>query len=305
MGISMLMILAFHLSSGYEIQPFKTLFSRGFYGVDIFLFFSALGLCYSYNNNTLTRFYLNRIRRVLPLFLLLALFRIIWHIGKGETVTHWDVVATMTGISYFKFFGGIWVDWYLSALLFLYLLFPLIYKYMNITVWGGEIVVVILSSVFCLFVPHYWEHACLIGRLPIFCLGILYYFVTIKNTVTMNNRIFLALILYGICLLSIDIVFPNGKTRFLAPSFFAPILIVLLSRLYLWTKEYIPQFVIFVNFIGKHSLEIYVANCFSIYICQEKGMNLIGYTGMLYELLIMEFIACILYYVNRFVTNKI
>lgn len=133
----MLFILLFHLFCGYELQPWKTLFGRGFYGVDIFLFFSALGLCFSYNKNSLSLFYYNRVKRVLPLFFILAIFRLVWHICCGNSVSTWDVVATMTGLSYLKVLGGIWVDWYLCALLILYAMFPIIYRYIKDRCLGG------------------------------------------------------------------------------------------------------------------------------------------------------------------------
>ena len=136
MGTAMLMILAFHLSRGYDIFILKSLFSRGFYGVDIFLFFSALGCSYSYNSNKLSIFYENRAKRVLPLFYTLICFRILEEWYCSNELSGIDVLVTISGISYFKLFGGYWIDWYLCALLLLYAAFPLFFRWIRKNEWG-------------------------------------------------------------------------------------------------------------------------------------------------------------------------
>lgn len=138
MGIGMLLILCFHVFTYYGIQPLKTLFSRGFYGVDIFLFFSALGCSFSYTKNEISVFYKNRAKRILPLLMVLIIFRILWqYLFKGMDVDLWEILVTFTGLSYFKVFGGIRVDWYLSALVILYVSFPLFFKFVERYKTGG------------------------------------------------------------------------------------------------------------------------------------------------------------------------
>ena len=281
------------------------MFGRGFYGVDIFLFFSALGLCFSYNKNSLSLFYYNRVKRVLPLFFILAIFRLVWHICCGNSVSTWDVVATMTGLSYLKVLGGIWVDWYLCALLILYAMFPIIYRYIKDRCLGGVIFVSIISSLICLLIPLPWEHACLIGRLPIFCYGIFFYFIVVSNEIKINKWVFIILCIYGLLLFAVDIIYPNNRTRFLAPSFLAPLMILAITYVYDIINRNTPKMRDLINFIGRHSLEIYVANCISIYICHKQGLDFQGYSGVMTELIIIASIALVLYYLNKSVTFTI
>ena len=266
---------------------------------DIFLFFSALGLCFSYNKNSLRHFYLNRVKRIIPLFLLLALFRIGWQFWIGKYVSLWDVMVTITGLSYFKVFGGIWVDWYLCSLLILYATFPFIYKYVMKMAWKGIIIISCISSILCLTIPLYWEHACIIGRLPVFCDGILFYFIAVRKEISMNKNLLIGLVLYGVCLFVIDIFIPNDRTRFLTPSFLLPIIIITISCLHF---KKINNWEYCVSFIGLHSLEIYIANCFTISICHKQGLNLAGLLGAFIEIIVIIVLSITLYYVNRFIT---
>ena len=305
LGVAMLLILFFHLFYGYKLQPWKAVFSRGFYGVDIFLFFSAFGLCYSYNKNSLSNFYKNRAKRVLPFFITLAIFRIMWYVCHGNTISIWEVFATLTGLSYFIVLGGIWVDWYLCALLILYAIFPVTYRFIKKYSWGGVILVSIISSLICLMIPLNWEHACLIGRLPVFCYGVLFNFIIVSKEINMNRLVFVLLCIYGLMLFSVDVLYPNGRTRFLAPSFIAPIMIIVITLLYNIIDKNASILRGFINSIGKHSLEIYIANCFSLYFCHEQGLDLSGYSGALTELVMIAAITPILYIFNKSITFQI
>lgn len=66
-GIAILLVVLYHLycRTGLGIvAPF----SKGAIGVDIFLFFSGYGLCYSYEKNSLKEYYWRRFKRILPIF---------------------------------------------------------------------------------------------------------------------------------------------------------------------------------------------------------------------------------------------
>ena len=303
MGMAMLMILAFHLSRGYDVFLFKSIFSRGFYGVDIFLFFSALGCSFSYNRNKLSKFYCNRAKRVLPLFYVLVCFRLLWALSSGDNLNMSDVLATITGFSYFKIFGGYWIDWYLCALLLLYGTFPLFFNYVRKYELGGVIFISVLSTILLLLVPMPWEHSCLLGRLTIFALGIMYY-VRDGNITDTDMKIIRWLTAYGLFLLSVDLLLPNNRTRFLAPAFVAPLMIWLLAKLYEKLETRCSGILSCVEFLGKHSLEIYVANCMSMVICHQ-GLGLQGYTGVAIEICILGILSVSLFYLNRILTLKL
>ena len=122
MGLAILMVVAYHASGRYGLAI--PLIGRGYAGVDIFLFFSAVGLCFSYTKNSLSQFYKNRFIRIFPLFALLAIVRSVFNEVQMD---FWDYICNLTTLSYYGL-GGCFVDWYLCALLLLYLLFPILFK---------------------------------------------------------------------------------------------------------------------------------------------------------------------------------
>jgi len=291
------------LGYGYKVQPMKALFSRGFYGVDIFLFFSALGCSFSYNKNKLSTFYGNRLHRVLPLFYVLVLFRIYWEYYSGKSINVLDVLATITGLSYFRILGGFWVDWYLCALLLLYALFPSFYKFIRKYETWGVICVSVVSTMLCFSLPMAWDHYCLIGRLPIFALGIWFYLK--RNSMTSTDvSVLKILVTYGLLLFAFDLLIPNDRTRFLAPAFVAPLLILAITLLYQYLSLKSEQVVALINFIGKHSLEIYVANCITGVVC-HKGLELTGYGGVMIEFVWIAALSVILFWVNKMVLSPL
>ena len=134
-GIAIFMILLYHQPDGGAIKGIY--FYPGFMGVDIFLFFSGFGLCYSLNKKSIKEFYKRRFVRILPLYIVLGLFAGILHY---QDYSIWDYFCNISSLSYWGL-GGNKFEWYLSSLFILYLAFPLIYWMISIcwdrTVWGG------------------------------------------------------------------------------------------------------------------------------------------------------------------------
>ncbi len=90
-----------------------------FFGVDIFLLLSGMGLVFSRENSSVGIFYLKRITRLLPPFLLTAVLKLIF---DGWTFQRFAYAVTGYGfyrksIYYFL--------WFIPAIATLYLLFPL------------------------------------------------------------------------------------------------------------------------------------------------------------------------------------
>lgn len=79
MGFAILWIYIFHLLYFYPSQNYYYYFTwidkifayiyKGWLGVDIFLFLSAYGLCHSYEKNSLEIYYLNRFKRIVPIYI--------------------------------------------------------------------------------------------------------------------------------------------------------------------------------------------------------------------------------------------
>lgn len=129
MGVSMLVVLLFH---AYIAWGGLFVFKYGFIGVDVFLLLSSYGLCFSYKNSTLCTFYKRRIKRVIPYFVSYAIVATILGCTLGNhCASYWDLFCNITTLSYYNV-GGWFIDWYLSALVFLYLTFPIFYHLINL-----------------------------------------------------------------------------------------------------------------------------------------------------------------------------
>ena len=86
MGIAMMAVVLYHYQVWYNefsVRLIKFLVGRGYVGVDIFLFFSAVGLSFSLKKNGWKIFYKHRVLRILPLYLLLASYRIVSNVVFG------------------------------------------------------------------------------------------------------------------------------------------------------------------------------------------------------------------------------
>lgn len=112
-GLAILMVMFYHQPSDGLVKGIY--FYPGFVGVDIFLLFSGLGLCYSIKKYNLLQFYKRRIVRILPMLLLMGLF-VSFHF-KGYSV--WDFICNMTSLSYYRLGGDVY-EWYLASLFLFY-----------------------------------------------------------------------------------------------------------------------------------------------------------------------------------------
>lgn len=81
-GIAILFVVLYHLYCRTGLGVVAP-FSKGAIGVDIFLFFSGYGLCYSYEKNTLKKFYWRRFKRILPMFWVNLFFLILGNYNCG------------------------------------------------------------------------------------------------------------------------------------------------------------------------------------------------------------------------------
>lgn len=169
MGVAITLVWLYHMRCTCHVGNY--VFGPGFIGVDIFFFLSGYGLCYSINKNSLKKFYANRVKRVYPLFCILAVFYTAMRLFLGLPVSIWDWFCNIFSLSYYKI-GGQYISWYLSVQLLLYLLFPLIYR---LSVKFG-VVAVLLSQIFSVAIlsinDWHWRYDCFFSRTPIFMLGV-------------------------------------------------------------------------------------------------------------------------------------
>ena len=135
-GFSIITIILFHFCENAENAGFGGVataaikiynLALGSSGVEIFLFLSGMGLFYSLSGNPrLGDFYRNRLIRILPAYLLIG--------GVGWLIL--DIMLRKTGwLRFLLDFSTIsfWTEgermvWYISLILILYMVFPLLYR---------------------------------------------------------------------------------------------------------------------------------------------------------------------------------
>lgn len=248
LGIAIIMVVMYHLFCMCKVPPLN-IFYPGFLGVDIFLFFSGFGLCYSYQKNSLQTFYKRRFKRILPLYIISALIISIIELIDGRHLSFFDIICNLTSLSYWGV-GGCFIDWYLSSLIVLYIAFPVMFKFTNS---GGVIalfVLVVITISVC-FHPD-WKYECLIGRIPIFCSGILCF-----NNKTAFNRVVLPLYCVGFILTLVLYKFHYVHT-YLVFYMLAPIVLIAIVYVLEMVKSSRMRNVI--DVLGRRSLEIYTSN---------------------------------------------
>lgn len=151
-------------------------FLRGNMGVDIFLFFSSIGLYQSFHNNNLSRFYVRRFNRVVIPYLLVAVVYFAWH----------DFVRFNNGVGQYLLnltTAELWISgkfplWYASFIVIMYAIYPLLYKWDEKTKHVSTILIIISWVAFTAFmwykhIPLYVYCERAVSRFPIFLLGII------------------------------------------------------------------------------------------------------------------------------------
>lgn len=119
MGVAMIMVIVYHIFC-WVYNPIGPL-NIGYVGVDIFLFLSGLGLSCSYEKNSITQFYKNRIKRIYPIYIISVLTT---YLIFNSNWSNFDLFANIVTIGLYTKGGVYRYDWYLESLFTLYILFP-------------------------------------------------------------------------------------------------------------------------------------------------------------------------------------
>lgn len=175
MGFAILIIVFYHFCNqgGTTIidKVLRGVFSQGYVGVDIFMVVSGLGLTYSMlKNENLREYYIKRWVRIFPFFTFITLVEC-WII-RGESFG----LALLRSTTLGYWFGFPYIDWYIPALVGLYLIFPLIF---HLVVKPRRYRLALGIGVACfmmgIFIAEYnwadWKHLAFVYRVPDFLLG--------------------------------------------------------------------------------------------------------------------------------------
>lgn len=248
MGIAMIMIIVYHLFC-WVYNPIGQ-FNIGYVGVDIFLFLSGLGLSYSFENNPITKFYKNRIKRIYPIYFFSV---VTTYLFLDIDWSAYDLLANISTLGFYTKGGVSRYDWYLESLFTLYILFPLFYYYGKIQMRGAIILLIVVS--FLLFkydIP--WWYDCFLSRLPIFLYG------TIFKECTKSYK--------AVSIIGLLLYFPCREllSPFLASSGLTISLIIVSLTIMNLSPELLKSTL---SYLGKHTLELYIANLFVYWLFEE------------------------------------
>ena len=272
MGIAMILVILYHLYCSLQTEKIiiLRLFSLGFTGVDIFFFFSALGLCFSFSRNSIWKFYTNRLIRIIPLFFLWAVVHLLYmHYYQNLEIVLSDILFCCSSISYYGI-GTVRSNWYLSALIMFYILFPFLFyitrKFKTASIYSFIAVALILQTVY----SFEWYHQTFINRFPIFLLGIYVWLrMNSKDKEWANTVIHVCLIMTIISFLIV--LCTRGTFLYLVISLLSPAIVFMLAmtRNVLIKNRYGRFVDNVIDFVGRHSLEFFIGNCWTMLLMNE------------------------------------
>lgn len=252
MGFSILWIIGLHFymySAFPENSIWGFLFAKGYLGVDVFLFLSAYGLCFSFNKNSLSEFYKRRISRLFPLYLLFLIITL-WIYGSTYSESTWQLLLYQcTGVASFRQTD---FEWYVPALIVLYASFPIIYKIISFLYERYRYAAVLLPMLLSLFSPllSNFIFPMFASRFSIIALGVITYLALNDNNDAFLYKTYAFCALYAIVTKRVS----GFDYSLLIPGVLC---LFSLTELRLPLKKEI-------SFLGKHSLEIYLAQSLAL-----------------------------------------
>lgn len=258
MGCGMFMVILYHLFCFDKSTSLWSIFYPGYLGVDVFLFLSGYGLCFSFRNNPLGIFYKRRLLRILPLYwVMVSLCLLILFFLKAPFSWKDGLFCYLT-LSFWNV-GNVFIEWYLCALLLLYILFPLFFVICR-RVNDGLLLFLSLIAVivFASMTNFEWQFYCAFSRIPIFLLGIMCF--SDKNFFTKKGLpIYTLFLIFGIGLYAMNVI-PTYIMVYMS----APYVIALAAIIYCFAKHSCPMVVRLLSDLGTITLEVYVANVITL-----------------------------------------
>lgn len=261
MGIAILSIVFLHFYCWFKgtLPWWIYFFSEGQIGVDLLLFLSAYGLEASININGWRKFYINRMKRILPVYFLflVTLFSIFQNnIPLVRIIV--QSIAHLTGFSLFQnndfFSTNFEFDWFTPALIIVYFWYPLISNVINRilkkAVWYELLLLFFLIFISILDLREvHLPIKFLLYRIPIIILGAITYIHLKKEQV---NRLFVMYVIFFISGL-------YSNQHWLLVSSTIPVFLTVYSMIR--GKRPLHNTI---SLLGRHSYEIYLAHIFPI-----------------------------------------
>lgn len=285
MGISMILVLMFHVASD-KAMPLYALLHLGDVGVDMFLFLSGIGLWFSWTkDSSLLTFYRKRLLRILPASIIVfTLYHIpafleirfvdLFDMGKiqeaiaNKNVTFSNIAELianiLTGFSFWRAGAGLF--WFIPAILAMYMFAPfymeLIRRHPD---YRGVAIVAMIWAAMVHFIPTlqssighlsiFWD------RIPIFLIGLNYGERVKEHHLIESSTTYMLII---ICAMSLWLGV-RGKlfSVFIVRMIYIPLsisILLLMCRLFLTHTFLITPIYRFFAFVGSISLEVYLVH---------------------------------------------
>ena len=275
-GISLVWIFFRHtyFYSNFTYGLLDPLVHIGDCGVDVFMFLSGFGLYFSFTKTpNVRKFYKKRVIRILPVVLiLLTIFAIFGDIILCKPI------STVFSLSYW-FFAFYCDYWFIGAILFLYLYYPIIHrlllkntsKFASIFVVLGVLGVVVIRQ---LNIEFFGQLQLYFARIPIFVLGSVF----AKNTQLFKKTLIVFLLL--ICIPGLFIL-PKEFQRII----YIPVAISFVIYMPYLLRQ-LPDYVnIALGKLGNVSLEFYLLHVFIF------SLGFLSYLSELYSQFVAVFIS--------------
>ncbi len=169
--------MAQYTDNQFIIDAFRFFKGTGNVGVDMFLFLSGIGLYFSFTKDShVLTFWKKRLMRVLPSAFLIATFYVSFRYVNGRFTSGLTYYLSRLSFTYF-FWRGERVFWFISLILLLYLLFPVMYKIIGrFRIWGAlGMIALVVAFNFALrgFAPGVYNNIEIaMCRIPVFIVGI-------------------------------------------------------------------------------------------------------------------------------------
>lgn len=278
MGFAIVVVVLYHFfNNGGETQIdiiLQKCFSQGYMGVDIFMVVSGLGLTFSMSKSeNLRHYYLKRWVKIFPFYFFITFVDSFLLRGEslGLTLFRTTTIGYWTGLPF--------MDWYIPAIVGLYVVFPVLYYYVvkperyGIALAIG--IMFLLVSIVLNYIPLLdWKHYALVYRVPDFVLGSMIGIALKKGYQPVYaNRFMWLSALTGIVLFLIMRGYPYRFWLF--NLCFTPLYLYLLCHLFdiilkssLQLMKLVPKAF---TFVGVFTLEEYrISSCFERLLSNES-----------------------------------
>lgn len=266
----------------------------GYMGVDVFMLLSGYGIAKSLSRIPIKQFYINRTRRIFPLWaimIIVSFFVDMLFSGGGCNISL--LLGNVTTLSFY-YNPDLLPEWYLSTLILFYVLSPILKKLLEKVGWGLLVMIslaVILEEE--ILGTGRWQYANAIARIPLYLLGM---WCAFTNKIDLPYKVTIPLFF-----LSIIFFFQNQHYLFSASAvlFLVQILNKIIDR---WSILKNSLF----NWIGSHTLEIYVGNVISaviVYYIFYPEMHVL--TKISIDLMITIGLSLLLWRINSVLQKQI